>query len=81
MESLLFQIWSCKMSDLYLQGIELFLNNFSLYLMISMFQNGTTSCETVPCPPVRACTPDDSVEEITACCPKCNRSKSHMLYY
>ncbi|XP_065889336.1 chordin-like [Dysidea avara] len=39
-------------------------------------KNGTTYCEKLPCPPVRECTPDDPIEEITICCPKCNRTNT-----
>ncbi|XP_065889331.1 uncharacterized protein [Dysidea avara] len=39
-------------------------------------KNGTTHCEKLPCPPVRECTADDPIEEITIYCPKCNRSNT-----
>lgn len=33
----------------------------------------------MPCPPVRECTIDDPVEDITICCPKCNRISNNIL--
>ena len=46
--------------------------------MNNCYQNGTVICKKLPCPPVRACTPEDPEEEEVYCCPKCNRSNNHM---
>lgn len=64
---------------MYLQGIQPLVKFYFCFYKYHGVQNGTTLCEAIPCPPVRACTPDDPIEEITTCCPKCNRSKQQHM--
>ena len=47
MESLFFQIWSFKMSKMYLQGIEPSVNNFVL-ISIMMFRMGQHLAKRYP---------------------------------
>ena len=43
-----------------------------------VLQDGRRTCQTIPCPEVRACTDDDPYEDVTICCPKCSRIPSEL---
>ena len=41
----------------------------------SLLQDSLPHCERIPCPEVRPCNENDTVEDLILCCPTCNRSK------